>query len=58
MPVKSGNEVLRVSLSKDLIKRLKKRAIDRGVQPNKLVDQALRVFLGDESEAENGSLDR
>lgn len=56
MPPKDGNSLLRVSLQTELIKQLKKRAIDQGVQPCVLVEQGILHVLslqGEKAESLN-----
>jgi hypothetical protein len=50
MPPKDGNSLLRVSLHTELIKQLKKRAIDQGVQPCVLVEQGILYVLSSQED--------
>ena len=47
MPLKKGKCVLRASLDESLILELKIAAVKAKVQPNLIVDAALRLYLGD-----------
>ena len=52
MPVREGKAVLRASLDEDLLIQLKIAAVRARVQPNNIVDAALRLFLSDKANLE------
>ena len=52
MPVREGKAVLRASLDEDLLIQLKIAAVRALVQPNNIVDAALRLFLSDKANLE------
>lgn len=58
MPVKEGKAILRVSLDEELIKQLKIAAIEAGVEPHVIVDEALRNFLSSKQHLEPKRGDR
>ena len=52
MPVQKGKAIFRASLDEDLIVEVKIAAVKAKVQPNAIVDAALRMYLGDAANLE------